>query len=86
MSMNTGSIRPRIGLLASLAAVFGFGAKPAIGAMAAKPAPIFSHVFPAKPHEFFFGHSPADYGMSRECAKQRRKNKLRRLGIGGDRQ
>jgi hypothetical protein len=29
------------------------------------------------------GRTPKEYGMSRECAKQRRKNKLRRLGIGG---
>ena len=32
-----------------------------------------------------YGNPPRNFGLSRECAKQRRKNKLRRLGIGGDR-
>ncbi len=30
------------------------------------------------------GTSPADYGQSHHCQKMRRKNKLTRLGIGGD--
>jgi hypothetical protein len=31
------------------------------------------------------GNSPADFGVSRYCAQLRRKNKLRRLGISGQR-
>lgn len=30
------------------------------------------------------GNKPADWGKSPQCAKMRRKNKLRAAGLGGD--
>lgn len=63
-----------------LGALFGGGAT-AVGNTTAKPPQLFGG---RNFNILAGGNSPKDFGMSPFCARLRRKNRLRRLGIGAD--
>jgi hypothetical protein len=84
--MNSLGTRPRTGLLGAMLAYLHFGTMspvPSYALTASTDANWAPHPLPSGPRDF--GTRPYVFGLSRECAKQRRKNKLRRLGIGGQR-
>ena len=81
--MNSPRTRP-LGLLGMIAGALCIG--PAMSGKSNYPiSAATSASYPPIAHFLRSSNSPAAYGLSRECAKQRRKNKLRRLGVAGDR-